>query len=146
MSAIQNTEQVLDSIKRPAEFRVKLSNDSSKVHTLKVDLNFKGMSIADLIKWAERSIVIAIQRRLRDSANDEKEFAELVNELNGSEIVVSEYVKPKERQAKPETKAKEMLKAIKMTAKYSTPVAEQMYKEYILFCKENGIKPEPKPF
>ncbi len=146
MSAIQNTEQVLDSIKRTTEFRVKHSNESSKVHTLKVDLNFKGMTIADLIKWAERSIIIAIQRRLRDSTKDEQEFAELVNQLNGSEIVITEYVKPKERTAKPETRAKEMLKAIKMTAKYSSTVAEQMYKEYVLFCKENGIKPEPKPF
>jgi len=144
---IQNTDLTLDSVKRKVEFNVKHSNKSSKVYKVEVEFNFDNVTVAELLKQAERSLIIAVQRKLRDSAKTETEFAELVKEYNGKELSVKELITAqRERTAKPETRLREMVKAVRLAAKYNTAVAEQMWKDVVIFAKENGLELPEKPF
>ena len=144
---IQNTDLTLDSVKRKVEFNVKHSNKSSKVYKVEVEFNFDNVTVAELLKQAERSLIIAVQRKLRDSAKTESEFAELVKEYNGKELSVKELITAqRERTAKPETRLREMVKAVRLAAKYNTAVAEQMWKDVVIFAKESGLELPEKPF
>ena len=125
------------------EFGVKYNTESKESITVRCTFDYSDLTVGQLLLWARRAIIIAVQRRLRDSAENKKDFRNIVEQLNGRVIKIVDYIKPVKRERKPENKAKEMAKAISQVKTYSVNVAKTIYADYLKYCKENGIEPQP---